>query len=506
MRALISVSNKEGIAELAKELLKLNVQIVSTGGTAKYLKENEIEVIEVSKLTSFPEMLNGRVKTLHPAIHGAILARRNNPEDLEELRKLSITPIDIVIVNLYPFKETVLKTKDIEEIIENIDIGGPTLLRAAAKNFRDVIVICDVSDYHWLTDKFSKRESITFEERMRLSLKAFRHTAHYDAMICEYFSKLINDEEFPHTFTKTFEKLFDLRYGENPHQKAALYKNVFFNNFGIVNAEQLQGKELSFNNICDADAALSLVEEFDVPCAVAVKHTNPCGVSCDREIHKAFEKAYHADPISIFGGIVAFNRTVDEKLAEQLSEIFLEVLLAPDYTKEALKALSKKKNLRVLKAKMNNEEDQIEIKTVSGGVLVQSKDNKDFEQLSVVTKRKPSEEELRDLLFAWKVVKHVKSNAIVLAKELATLGIGSGQVNRLWPTEHCVRVAGERAKGAVLASDAFFPFPDALEIAAKAGVSAVIQPGGSLRDEQIIEIADKYNMAMIFTGTRHFKH
>ncbi|MGJ8453948.1 bifunctional phosphoribosylaminoimidazolecarboxamide formyltransferase/IMP cyclohydrolase [Pseudothermotoga sp. U03pept] len=506
MRALISVSNKEGVVDLAKALHKLNVQIISTGGTAKHLKENSIEVIEVSQLTSSPEILDGRVKTLHPSIHGAILAKRDNLEHLEELKRLSITPIDIVVVNLYPFKETVLKTIDIEEIVENIDIGGPTLLRAAAKNFKDVIVICDVNDYHWLVEKLSKGESITLNERMKLALKAFRHTAHYDALICEYFSKLVCDEDLPQTFTKSFEKLFDLRYGENPHQKAALYRNPFCKISGIVNAEQLQGKELSYNNICDADAALSLVCEFDEPCAVAVKHTNPCGVSCDKEILKAFEKAYQADPISIFGGIVAFNRTVDEKVAQRLSEIFLEVLLAPEYTQEALKVLSKKKNLRVLKVKMNNEGDQIEIRTVSGGILVQTKDDKDFEQLTVVTKRKPTENEMKDLLFAWKVVKHVKSNAIVLAKELTTLGIGSGQVNRLWPTEHCVRVAGENAKGAVLASDAFFPFPDAVEVAAKAGVTAVIQPGGSLRDEQVIQIADRYNIAMIFTGTRHFKH
>ncbi|HEY8541793.1 MAG TPA: bifunctional phosphoribosylaminoimidazolecarboxamide formyltransferase/IMP cyclohydrolase [Pseudothermotoga sp.] len=506
MRALISVSNKEGLVEFAKKLSELNVEIVSTGGTARYLKENGLEVLEVQQITSFPEILNGRVKTLHPSIHGAILAKRDKKEHLEELKKFSITPIDIVVVNLYPFKETVQKTNDLEQILENIDIGGPSMLRSAAKNYKDVLVVCDPSDYEWLIDKLSKGETITESEKMKLALKSFEHTAHYDAMISQFFRERLNMEELPKTFTPTFEKLYDLRYGENPHQKAALYKNPFSKSSAIVNAQQLQGKELSFNNLCDADAAFELVKEFDMPCAVAIKHTNPCGVACNEDILMAFEKTYQADPISIFGGIVALNRTVDKTLATKLSEIFLEVILAPDYTQDALIVLSKKKNLRVLKIDFSVEDEPFDFKKISGGLLLQTRDNLDYEELKVVTKRAPTSGEMRDLIFAWRVVKHAKSNAIVIAKDLCTLGIGTGQVNRLWPTEHCVRMAGEKAKGSVLASDAFFPFPDALEVAAKSGISAVIQPGGSIRDQQVIEIADQYNIAMIFTGTRHFKH
>lgn len=506
MRALISVSNKEGIIDLARKLSELHVEIISTGGTAKYLKENGIDVLEVQQITSFPEILNGRVKTLHPAIHGAILAKRDKEEHMKELEKLSITPIDIVVVNLYPFKETVQKTNDLEQILENIDIGGPSMLRSAAKNYKDVLVICDTSDYGWLIDKLSNKETITQEERMKFALKAFEHTAYYDAMICHFFRKKLNLEEFPKIFTCTFEKVSNLRYGENPHQKAALYKDVFADSSTIVKAEQIQGKELSFNNICDADSAFELVKEFDTPCAVAVKHTNPCGVACDDDICTAFERAYRADPLSIFGGIVALNRPVGKELAEKLSKIFLEVIVAPDYSPEALEILSKKKNLRILKAHFSKDHAELDLRKVSGGLLLQTKDVLDYQELKVVTRRAPTEKEMVDLLFAWKVVKHAKSNAIVFAKNLCTLGIGTGQVNRLWPTEHCVRVARENAKGAVLASDAFFPFPDAVEIAAKAGVSAIIQPGGSARDQQIIKVADQYNIAMVFTGTRHFKH
>ncbi len=506
MRALISVSNKEGIVDFARKLTQLHVQIISTGGTAKYLKENGIDVLEVQQVTSFPEILDGRVKTLHPAIHGAILAKRDKEEHMKELRKLSITPIDIVVVNLYPFKETVQKTNDLEQILENIDIGGPSMLRSAAKNYKDVLVICDTCDYEWLIDKISKEEIITQEERAKLALKAFEHTAYYDAMICQFFRERLNLEEFPKTFTFTFEKVYDLRYGENPHQRAALYKDLFAGPSMIVKAEQIQGKELSFNNICDADAAFQLVKEFETPCAVAVKHTNPCGVACDDDISTAFEKAYRADPLSIFGGIVALNRPVGKKLAEKLSEIFLEVIVAPDYSPEALEILSKKRNLRILKVHFSKDHAELDFRKVSGGLLLQTKDVLDYQELKVVTRRAPTEKEMVDLLFAWKVVKHAKSNAIVFAKNLCTLGIGTGQVNRLWPTEHCVRVAQENAKGAVLASDAFFPFPDAVEIAAKAGVSAIIEPGGSVRDQQIIEVANQYDIAMVFTGTRHFRH
>lgn len=506
MRALISVYDKSGIVDFATNLNRLGIEIISTGGTARYLKENGLNIIQVQQVTSFPEILDGRVKTLHPAIHGAILAKRDKKEHIKELEMLSIVPIDIVVVNLYPFKETVQKTDDIDEILENIDIGGPAMLRSAAKNYKDVLVLCDPSDYQWLADKLSAKEKITEQERMKLALKAFEHTAYYDAMICEYFRKRLCIREFSETFTQTFEKVCNLRYGENPHQKAALYKDVFARTSTIVNAKQLQGKELSFNNICDADAAVELVKEFDMPCAVAVKHTNPCGVACAEDIHIAFEKAYSADPVSIFGGIVALNRPVDGKLAQRLSEIFLEVVIAPDYETEALAVFSKKKNLRILKMDFSENQEELDLRKISGGILLQTKDTVDYQKLEVVTEKSPTEKEMTDLLFAWKVVKHAKSNAIVIAKDLCTLAVGTGQVNRLWPTEHCVRMAGEKAKNAVLASDAFFPFSDAVEVAAKAGISAIIQPGGSIRDQQVIEIANRYNIAMVFTGTRHFKH
>lgn len=506
MRALISVSNKSGVVDLARNLVQFGVEIISTGGTARYLKEHGIKVVEVSEITSFPEILDGRVKTLHPLIHGAILAKRDSFSHAEELKKFSIHPVDIVVVNLYPFKETVSRTDNMEEIVENIDIGGPTLLRSAAKNFKDVLVLCDPKDYSWLTGKLSNQEKITFEERMRLALKAFRHTACYDVVISEFFARKSRERCFPEVLVTGFEKITDLRYGENPHQKAALYREPFVKASSIVSAKQLHGKELSYNNVCDADSALAIVKEFDMPCAVAVKHTNPCGVACSGDIHEAFEMAYRADPMSIFGGIVAFNREVDESLARRLNEIYLELILAPGYSEEALDILKRKKNLRVLIVDLSKNDGDLEFRKISGGILVQTKDDFDYEKLSVVTKRSPTQNELEDLLFAWKVVKHVKSNAIVLAKNHRTLAIGAGQMNRVWPTEHCVRVAEKEAKGSALASDAFFPFPDALEVAAKAGVSAVIQPGGSIRDDQVIKVADLYNIAMVFTGTRHFKH
>ncbi len=508
MRALISVSNKEGIVDFAKKMSQLGVEIISTGGTAKYLTENGLKVLKVQQITSFPEILDGRVKTLHPAVHGAILAKRDKDEHIEQLKRLSIQPIDIVVVNLYPFRETVQRTDNLEDILENIDIGGPAMLRSAAKNFKDVIVICDPSDYQWVVDRLSTAEQITQNERMKLALKAFEHTAYYDAMIAQFLRQRRELKEFPKTFTLTYEKVSDLRYGENPHQKAALYRDVFSKSPTIVQAEQIQGKELSFNNICDANAAYEVASEFSQPCAVAIKHTNPCGVACDNDIYFAFEKAYKADPMSIFGGIVALNRTVDEKLAQRLSEIFLEVVIAPDYTEQALTVFKKKKNLRVLKLNFSKDDRQFDfdLRKIDGGILVQTKDTVDYQDLKVVTKRTPTEREMIDLLFAWKVVKHAKSNAIVLAKDLCTLGIGTGQVNRLWPAQHCIRVAGENAKNAVLASDAFFPFPDAVEVAVKAGVSAIIQPGGSLKDDQIIEVANHHNIAMVFTGIRHFKH
>ena len=502
-KALISVWDKTKIVEIAHELATLGFTIMSTGGTAEFLSKNGVNVVPTSNITSFNQLLGGRVKSLHPYIHAAILANRDDPSQMKELEQLGIEPIDVVIVNFYPFSHAVHEKKELNELVDFIDIGGPAMLRAAAKNFKHVAVLCDVSDYEWFVEKV-KVNSLTLNDRLRLALKAFQYSAWYDAMIAQYFSRVAGDL-FPRYLTLSYEKVCELRYGENPHQRAALYKDVLVPS-GIVNAKQLHGKELSFNNYLDADAALSVVKEFEDTTCVVVKHTNPCAVACGDSTLEAFEKAKAADPVSIFGGIVAFNRGVDAETAKKLSEIFLEVILAPSFDAEALEILKKKKNLRLLQIDLNQKGEIYDLRRISGGMLFQTPDLTDYEQLKVVTERAPHEEELKDLLFAWKVVKHVKSNAIVLAKDRTTLAVGTGQPNRVWPTEHCVRQVGEKAKGSVLASDAFFPFPDAVEIAAKAGVSAIIQPGGSVRDQEVIEMANRYNVAMIFTGTRHFKH
>jgi len=502
-RALISVWDKTKAVDIARELAALGFTIISTGGTADFLSKNGVNVVPTSNVTSFNQLLRGRVKSLHPYIHAAILANRDDPSQMKELEQLGIEPIDVVIVNFYPFSHAMREEKELNELVEYIDIGGPAMLRAAAKNFKHVAVLCDASDYDWFVEKM-KVGSLTMEDRLRLASKAFRYSAWYDAMIAQYFSSLLK-ELFPGHLTLAYEKVCELRYGENPHQRAALYKDMLAP-FGIVNARQLHGKELSFNNYLDADAAFSVVKDFEDTTCVVVKHTNPCAVACANSTLEAFEKARAADPISIFGGIVAFNRRIDAETAEKLSEIFLEVVLAPDFDAEALEILKRKKNLRLLQIDLNRNDELYDVRKISGGVLVQTPDSPEYEELKVVSERAPSEEELIDLLFAWKVVKHVKSNAIVLAKDRATLAVGTGQPNRVWPTEHCIRQAGEKAKGSVLASDAFFPFPDAVEIAAKAGVSAIIQPGGSVRDREVIEMANRYNVAMIFTSTRHFKH
>ncbi|AEH50555.1 bifunctional phosphoribosylaminoimidazolecarboxamide formyltransferase/IMP cyclohydrolase [Pseudothermotoga thermarum] len=504
-RALISVYDKTSLLDFAKFLFEQNVEIISSGGTARFLKENGIPVKTVEEITGFPEILEGRVKTLHPKIHGAILADRSKPLHLQQLEQLGIETIDMVVVNLYPFEKMYIANASDEEMIENIDIGGPTLIRAAAKNYKNVAIVCDPKDYPIVVDEIKQYGEVRLETRLKLAQKAFELTSYYDSIVARYFRDKTK-EIFPEFLTLGFKLHQTLRYGENPHQMAAAYVDLRYEGT-IMDTTQLWGKELSFNNIADADAALSIVKEFTQPCAVGVKHTNPCGVACGETLLEAFEKMYEADPISIFGGIVALNRTVDEKTAEKMSQIFLEVVIAPDYDPKALEILMKKKNLRILKVKIDRlNQNELDLRKVSGGLLVQTPDSTDYNELRCVTKREPTPQELEDLLFAWKVVKHVKSNAIVLAKNLATVGIGAGQVNRLWPTEHCVRIAGPKANGAVLASDAFFPFPDAVEVAAKAGVTAIIQPGGSIRDEEVIKVANEYNIAMIFTGTRHFKH
>ncbi|NLJ57799.1 MAG: bifunctional phosphoribosylaminoimidazolecarboxamide formyltransferase/IMP cyclohydrolase [Tissierellia bacterium] len=518
MRALISVSNKSGIVEFAEELTKLGIEIVSTGGTYKVLKESGIEAIEISELTNFPECLDGRVKTLHPNIHGGILAMRSKTGHMKQLTDLNIETIDLVVVNLYPFKETILK-KDVslEEAIENIDIGGPTMLRAAAKNYKDVTVVVDPEDYEKVLKELKENGRTALETKFYLSSKVFAHTAHYDTLIASYIRNERKDYSLPETFTMTYEKIQEMRYGENPHQKAAFYKEVKNHQGFLTSAEKLHGKELSFNNINDTNGALELLKEFEEPTVVACKHSNPCGVGCGDNIYTAYMKAYQADPTSIFGGIVVFNREVDEKAALEINKIFIEIIAAPSYSTKALEILKSKKNIRILKIEnisQKLDENSYDIKKVAGGILVQTIDSKLFDEsygLKTVTEKNPSSAEMKDLLMAWKIVKHTKSNGIALVKNGQSIGIGPGQVNRIWACkqaiEHAYEFLGEEStRGAVLASDAFFPFPDCVEEAAKAGITAIIQPGGSIRDNDSIEACDKHNISMVFTNMRHFKH
>lgn len=507
-RSLISVSNKENLIPFAKKIEQLGYEILSTGGTLKLLEEAGVTAKPVESVTGFPEILDGRVKTLHPHVHGGLLAKRDEETHLQALKEHGISPIDIVVVNLYPFKETVTKEHVTEaEIIENIDIGGPTMLRAAAKNFKDVIVVVDPADYDEVADHMEKG-TLDINIRKRLAAKVFRHTAHYDALIAKYFNDT-TDELFPENYTVTYEKVQDLRYGENPHQKAAFYEDVQHRGVSFATAKQLHGKELSFNNIQDANAALEIVSEYDEPAVVAVKHMNPCGIGIADNLSTAFKRAYDADPVSIFGGIIACNREVDRATAEQMHEIFLEIVMAPRFTDEALEVLTQKKNIRLLElAGMDQSESMQKITTVKGGILVQTSDDGRVteEDLQVVTNRKPTVEEIEDLLFTWKAVKHVKSNAIVLGKNKQTIGIGAGQMNRVGAAKIAIEQAGEKANGAVLASDAFFPMPDTVEEAAKAGITAIIQPGGSKRDQDSIDVCNEHGIAMVFTNMRHFKH
>lgn len=511
MRALISVSDKTGVVEFAKELSALGCSVISTGGTHAKLQENGIDVIGISDVTGFPECLDGRVKTLHPAVHGGILAMRDKPEHMKQLADLEIETIDIVAINLYPFKETILKPDvTLELAIENIDIGGPTMLRSAAKNHKDVVVICDPADYPAVIQELKEKGSVSYETKYMLALKVFQHTAAYDAMISDYLRKQ-KGIALPDNLTLTFEKAQDLRYGENPHQKAYYYKELQPEASALTNAVQLHGKELSFNNINDTNAALETVKEFAEPAVVAVKHANPCGIGIGETLAEAYQKAYDADPVSIFGGIVAANRPIDEDVAIELNKIFLEIVIAPDFTEKALEILMAKKNIRLLRLAdmmVPTTEKAYDLKKVSGGLLVQELDQDlyDESELKVVTKKAPTEEEMKDLKFAMIAVKHIKSNGIVLAKNGKTIGMGPGQTNRIWAVGHAIKQATEDTKGAVLASDAFFPFDDCVTEAAAAGITAIIQPGGSIRDEDSIKKADEMGIAMVFTGMRHFKH
>ncbi len=517
MRALISVSDKTGIVELAKEFVSLGIEIISTGGTYGKLKEAGVPAIEISELTGFPECLDGRVKTLHPVVHAGLLAMRNNPSHMKQLVELNVETIDIVVVNLYPFKATILKDHvTLEEAIENIDIGGPTMLRAAAKNYQDVAVVVDPRDYEKVVSELKEKKEVSLDTKFYLMQKVFMHTSSYDTLIADYLKKQRKDNSYPETLTMTFEKVQDMRYGENPHQSAAFYREIGKKKGSITDAVQLNGKELSFNNINDTNGALELLKEFTEPTVVACKHGNPCGVGSADNITDAWRKAYEADKTSIFGGIVVTNREVTLAMAEEMKAIFLEVVVAPSYEEKALELLKEKKNIRLLTLpdiEVPQDESAYDMKKVNGGLIVQTIDSKIFnrDELRVVTDRAPSAKEMEDLEFAWKVVKFVKSNGIVLAKDKQSIGIGPGQVNRIWATKQSIEHAGELigegiTQGAVLASDAFFPFDDCVEAAHQAGITAIIQPGGASRDADSIKKCNEYGIAMIFTGMRHFKH
>jgi phosphoribosylaminoimidazolecarboxamide formyltransferase/IMP cyclohydrolase len=514
-RALVSVSDKKGILEFAQELNKYKVEILSTGGTAKLLRENNIPVKEVSEYTGFPEMLDGRVKTLHPKIHAGLLALRENSQHMQTVKEHDIGLIDMVVVNLYPFEKTTQKPGVThEEAIENIDIGGPSMLRSAAKNSRSVAVICDPDDYPRVISELKKNNGGLPEDLLRnLGIKVFGRTSGYDAAIYSYFSKessgsQAQDKGFPDELNLQFKKIQQLRYGENPHQTAAFYKEKAKVR-GLVNLKQLQGKELSFNNILDLNAAFELVKEFSNPACVVVKHNNPCGAAEDKTLDKAFLNAYKCDPLSAFGSIVALNRKLDAKTAKFiLASGFVECVIAPEIDKEAVTLFKDKKNLRLIELNDLAIANECDLKRVSGGLLLQDKDlgAVDPQKLKVVTKRKPTKKELESLIFGWKVAKHVKSNAIVLTQGSRTVGIGAGQMSRVDSVIIARRKSAKYAKNSCLASDAFFPKEDAVIQAAKAGVKAIIQPGGSIADAEIIRACDKYKLAMVTTGIRHFRH
>ena len=511
-RALISVSDKTGIADFSRKLVEMGVEILSTGGTAKLLKQENIPCKEVSEYTGFPECLDGRVKTLHPLIHGGILAIRSNPEHMKRIDELGIGLIDLVVVNLYPFKATVQKPKaEFEECVENIDIGGPTMLRAAAKNHQDVTVVTDPSDYDLVLRQISSTGDTSYQTRFFLAKKVFEHTAAYDALIAQYFLSRTPDKALPDQYTLTFEKVSELRYGENPHQSATFFKNAISVPGSLSEAVQKNGKELSYNNIADADATICCLKEFTEPTVVAVKHANPCGVASGATLFEAWQKAYEADSVSIYGGIVAANREIDAETAEDMSKVFLEVLIAPSYTPEALEILCRKKNLRVLELPTVSSPipgNELNYKRVLGGLLVQDHDRNVYDEkdLRTVTKVEPDPSLREDMEFAMKVVKYIKSNAIVVVKNKQTVGVGPGQTNRVGSAQIAFNFAGEKTKGAVLGSDAFFPFSDCVDAAHEAGIAAIVQPGGSIRDQESIDACDKYGIAMVFTGTRHFRH
>jgi phosphoribosylaminoimidazolecarboxamide formyltransferase/IMP cyclohydrolase len=515
-RVLISVSNKAGVVEFARCLTELGYEILSTGGTAKVLKENKIRHREVSEVTGFPEILDGRVKTLHPKIHGGLLARRDVSEHMHQLKSHAIDPIDMVVVNLYPFEQTIARPDcTFEEAIEQIDIGGPAMLRSAAKNFKHVTVIVDPVDYQKVLEELETRNgSVSEKLNQELAQKVFFHTAHYDSLISQYFEKVAQGKSathFPQLLHLCYEKVQNLRYGENPHQLAAFYRDIRSTEPSVARARQLQGKEMSFNNFLDAHAALELAKEFKEPAAVIIKHNNPCGVAVDKDPVEAYRKARETDPVSAFGGVIAFNCRVDEETAQEICSTFVEVVIAPGFEAPALEHFSRKKALRLLDlgGPIHGVLEPMDFKKVVGGLLMQERDLgriEDVHRLKVVTKRRPSPEEYDTMAFAWKVAKHVKSNAIVYAHSNQTVGIGAGQMSRVDSVKLGAMKAVLPIQGSVIASDAFFPFRDGIDAAAQVGVTAVIQPGGSIRDEEVIAAADEHGMAMLFTEMRHFRH
>lgn len=512
-RALVSVYDKGGIVELGRFLQGIGVEIISSGGTAKHLSDNGIRVVEVSDFTGSPEMMDGRVKTLHPKIHAAVLADRDNKNHMAEAKKYGIQLIDLVIVNLYPFEEAVRKGASMKDIVENIDIGGPALLRAAAKNYRHVAVVCRPSRYKDLMDEMEKSGGWLSDKTLeRLALDAWEYVSHYDVFIEQFFRKAFGyQDEFPEYLNLTFRKKQTLRYGENPHQRATVYRDEQYTNPSVLDAKQLQGKELSYNNILDCNAAFKLIREFDEPTGVIVKHNNPCGVASADNILDAFRMAKSVDPEAAFGGVVALNRKVDGELAKEITGKFVDIVLAPGFDEKALEILRAKKNLRVMECPSMNVKrlPYRKYRSILGGLLVQDANVKLIEEIKVVTKRKPTDKEMKALLYAWKIVKYVKSNAIVFARENRAVGIGAGQMKRIDAAKLAAMIAkdyGEDLKGCAMASDAFFPFRDGIDYAAKLGITAIIQPGGSIRDEEVIKAADEHNIAMVFTGIRHFRH
>jgi len=515
-RALVSVSDKKKIVDFVKGLKDLGIEIISTGGTAKILQEAGVSVREVSSYTQSHPMFGGRVKTLHPKIHGALLALRDNSEQMEEVKRNKIELIDMVVVNLYPFSEIVKKEGvTFEEALENIDIGGPTMLRSAAKNFFNVAAVSTPEQYDFVLRELKENNGFLSKETcFKLTVEVFEKTSAYDSAISHFLEKR-DEMMFPSTLNLSFKKKQELRYGENPHQKAALYCDWTSKEGGLSLAKKIWGKAISFNNWLDFDAALAIVKEFDEAASVVIKHNNPCGAGCGENLSEAYKKAYRGDPLSAFGSILSFNRKLDAATAKEITlpQRFIEGIIAPGYEKEALRIIKETRSwgrkVIILEANLfKSKENDLDIKRISGGVLVQEKDKKDYspQDLKVVTKRAPTSKEEEDLFFAWKICKYVKSNAILLAKGKEVVGVGAGQMSRVDSTFIAIRKAGEKAKGSVLASDAFFPFPDAIEEASKAGVTAIIQPGGSIQDEKVITAVNRYGMAMIFTGMRHFRH